>query len=272
MRREQRQSMLESYWNETPDLNQTENEIFSQLQVPLETPFFAKLDGRRFQVVAEKLHAEKPFDKAFAKCLVAAGKTIFSESLNPALIYVASDEINALFLYTAPFNRRVEKINSALAGIVSSAFSLCAVKRFKKSLNASFDSRIVVVTREKLIEYLIWRQRDAWRNHNNSYTYWMLRKLGHKPIEAATMLKGWKSEKLHEFMFQHGINLAKTPAWQRRGILAYRQPYQKRSTDATVTRWHTKENWHPPTFTSQEGRNLIQNILEWAKPHKTKKE
>jgi len=264
--------MPESYWNDSAIPSQAKNEIFSQLQVPPETPFFVRLDGRRFQTVAEKLHADKPFDKTFAKCLVAAGKALFQNSLNPALIYIASDEINTLFAYTAPFNRRVEKINSVLAGIVSSAFSLCVLKSFKKSLTAGFDSRIVVTTREKLVDYLVWRQQDAWRNHNNAYAYWMLRRLGRKPAEASRMLKGWKSEKLHEFLFQHGMNLAKTPAWQRRGILIYTQPYQKHLTDVAVTRWRTKENWNLPMFSSQEGKDLIQNVLEWAKPHKIQKE
>jgi len=264
--------MPESYWNETANTNQTKNEIFSQLQAPSETPFFVRLDGRRFQAVAEKLKADKPFDRNFAKCLVASGKTLFQNNLNPALIYMASDEINALFVYTAPFNRRVEKINSVLSGIVSSAFSLCALKSFKKSLFVGFDSRIIVTTREKLVGYLVWRQQDAWRNHNNAYAYWTLRKIGHKPAEATKMLKGIKSEKLHEFLFQQGVNLAKTPAWQRRGILISKQPYRKRLTGVAAIRWRIKENWNLPMFTSHEGKELIRNILEWSKPHKTQKE
>jgi len=261
--------MPESYWNETANQSQAKNEIFSQLQVPFETPFFVRLNGRRFQAVAEKFHADKPFDRIFAKCLVEAGKALFQNSLNPTLIYVASDEINVLFVYTAPFNRRVEKINSVLAGIVSSAFSLCTLKSFRKPIVTGFDSRIIVAARERLIDYLTWRQQDAWRNHNNAYAYWMLRKLGHKPAEAAKTLKGWKSEKLHEFLFKRGITLAKTPAWQRRGILIYKQPYQKRLTNVKTTRWRTKENWNLPMFSSHEGKDLIQSILEWAKPHKT---
>jgi len=263
--------MPESYWNDTSHSSQVQNEIFSQLQIPTETPFFVRLDGRRFQAVAEKLHVNKPFDATLAKCLVTAGKALFQNSLNPALIYTASDEINALFVYVAPFNRRVEKINSILAGIVSSRFSLCALKNFRKSITVGFDSRIVVTAREKLFEYLVWRQQDAWRNHNNAYAFWTLRKLGHKPAEAAKMLKGWKSEKLHEFLFQHDVNLAKTPAWQRRGILIFRKPFQKFVANASVTRWRTVESWNLPMFSSREGKELVQNVLEWAKPHKKQK-
>jgi len=272
MRREQKPSMPESYWDETATISQVENEIYSQLQVPPETPFFVRLDGRRFQAVAEKLQVDKPFDETFAKCLVVAGKALFQNSLNPALVYVASDEVNVLFVHAAPFNRRVEKINSVSAGIVSSAFSICIQKNFRKPITTGFDSRIAVTTREKLVDYLIWRQQDAWRNHNNAYAYWTMRKLGHKPAEISKTLKGWKTQRLHEFLFQHGVNLAKTPAWHRRGILIQKQPYQKHLANVTVTRWRTRENLNLPMFSSKQGKDLIQNILESSKPHKIQRE
>lgn len=264
--------MLESSLNEAPNQKAVKNELFSQLQIPFTIPFFVRLNGRRFQAVSKKLGVNKPFDKAFAKCLVQAGKALYQNGLSPALIYVASDEINALFVYAAPFSRRVEKTNSLLAGIVSSSFSLCAQKSLRKSLVVSFDSRIIAATPETLVDYLNRRQQDAWRNHNNAYAYWILRKLNRKPADAAKMLKGWKSQRLHDFLFQHGINPTKTPLWQRKGILVYRQPYEKHFGNIPATRWSTKENWNLPTFSSREGRDLIKNIIEWAKPHKNHKE
>jgi tRNA(His) guanylyltransferase len=264
--------MLESSLNEASNPNAVKNELFSKLQIPFTTPFFVRLNGRRFQAVLQKLRVNKPFDKTFAKCLVQAGKAFYQEGLSPALIYVASDEINALFVYAAPFNRRVEKTNSLLAGIVSSAFSLCAQKTLKKSLVVSFDSRIIATTTQMLVEYLNRRQQDAWRNHNNAYAYWMLRKLNCKPSDTAKMLKGWKSQKLHDFLSQHGINLTKTPSWQRRGILIYKRPYEKHFENITTTRWRIKENWNLPVFSSQEGRDFIYDIVEWAELHKNRKE
>ena len=259
-----RSEMQESYWNKEP--NHPEYEIFSQLQTPPDTPFFVRLDGRRFQAVSEMVGAEKPFDERFVKCLAASAKAIFQSNLNPALAYVASDEINVLFLYTSPFRRRVEKINSILASVTSSAFSLNVLKLFKKSLVSSFDSRIVVSSKGKITEYLAWRQRDAWRNHNNAYAYWILRKMGHKPAEAARMLKGFRTDDLHQMLFRHGVNLAQTPSWQRRGILIYREPYQKQVKYLTVTRWRIEESWDLPVFSSKEGQALIQQVLEWAEP------
>jgi len=260
--------MQELYWSKNHNTKRKPQEPFSQLQIPSHLPFYVRLNGRLFKSVSETLKAEKPFDEKLAKCLVACGKAIFESNLTPTLIFVASDEINILFAYTAPFNLRVEKINSVLASIASSAFTLNALKHFKKSLIVSFDSRIVMTSKERPWEYLAWRQNDAWRNHNNAYAYWLLRRLGHKPSEAAEKLKGLKTKDLHEFLFRHGINLAKTPSWQRRGILIYKEPYQKLAKNQTVTRWLIKENWKPPLFSTKEGQTLIQQIVEWAKPER----
>jgi len=266
--------MPESYSNDphTLNLTQANSEVFSKLQIPPETPFFIRLNGRRFQAVSEKLKTEKPFDKKFAMCLVKSGKAIFQEGFNPVLVYVASDEINALFSHTAPFSSRVEKVNSVLAGTVSSTFALNALKLFGKPLTVAFDSRIIIAWKEKIIKYLTWRQLDTWRNHNNVYAYWLLRKRGHKPKGAAQILKGLKTEELHQLLFQHGVNLAKTPAWQRRGVLIYRRPHRKQRKTYTVTRWPIIENWKLPLFSSTEGKALIQQVMEWSKPHKIREE
>jgi len=248
------------------ELTYHKDEIFSQLQVPPDTPFFVRLDGRRFKAISGKIGVEKPFDKHLAQCLTASAKAMFQNDFCPTLVYVASDEINVLFLYNAPFRRRVEKIDSVLAGVVSSTVSLSILKFFKKSLIASFDSRIIPSSKEKIIGYLVWRQRDAWRNHNNSYAYWIFRKMGHKPSEVARMLRGLKSEDIHETLFRRGINLAETPLWQRRGILVYREPYQKQIEDIRVTRWKIKENWNLPQFSSKEGQTLIQKNSRVGKP------
>jgi tRNA(His) 5'-end guanylyltransferase len=253
--------------------NQEFQEAFPGLRVPSGLPFFVRLDGRRFQAVAEQLKATKPFDKRFAQCLVAAAKAIFKSNLNPTLIYQASDELNILFAHQAPFNQRIEKLNSILASTASSAFTLAALRQYNKAVTVAFDSRIVITPKEKLHQYLAQRQLDLWRNHNNAYAYWLLRKKGHTPKQTAEKLKKLKTQQLHDLLYQHGINPAKTPAWQRRGILIYKEPYQKQAknqTGKTITtpRRRLKENWNPPQFTTPQGETLIQKILGWAKPPK----
>ncbi len=253
--------------NSTRSLHPSQYQIFSQLEIPPEIPFFIRLDGWRFQAVSQTIGAAKPFDEDFAKCLVASGRALFQSNFNPALVYVASDELNTLFLQAVPFRRRVEKIDSVLAGVASSAFSLCAQKLLNKNATVAFDSRIVLSSsQEKIIEYLTWRQKDAWRNHNNAYAYWLFREKGYKPSEAAKMLRGLKTEDMHEALFSRGVNLAKTPVWQRRGILLYKEPYRKNVRNHAVTRKRPRENWTLPLFSSIQGQTLIRQILKWAEP------
>lgn len=246
-------------------LNRSKQEIFSQLEIPPSTPFFLRLDGWRFQAVSASVGAEKPFDEKFAKCIVAAGKALFQSNINPALVYIVSDELNALFLQAVPFRRRVEKIDSVLAGVVSSAFSLCTQKLFNRAVTVAFDSSVILSSaQEKITEYLTLRQNDAWRNHNNIYAYWLFREKGYSPSEAAKMLKGSKTEELHQALFSQGVNLVKIPAWQRRGILIYRKPYGRHVRNQVIIRREIEENWSLPLFSSTKGQTLIQEILKWG--------
>lgn len=260
-----RKSSLNSY------KNWPKNEIFAKTCIPPETPFFIRLDGWKFRKLSETIKAEKPFDEKLAKCLVSSGKILFRKGFNPALIYVASDELNILFINAAPFRGRIEKINSVLTGLVSSAFSLNLQKFFSKKHVTAFDSRLVIASNmEKIVEYLCWRQVNNWRNHNNAYVYWIMRKMGYKPAEIAKKLKGVKTKEFHEMMLKHGINLAKTPQWQRRGILIHKQPFLKKTENSMVERSKLKEDWNIPLFTSKEGAKLIQKILERTKQKRKK--
>lgn len=244
----------------------SKNEIFSKTFVPLETPFFVRLDGWKFRELSDRIGAKKPFDERFAQSLVNSGMAIFQKGFSPTTVYVISDELNLLFYCNAPFNGRVEKIDSIIPSIASTVFSLQIQKFFNKKAAAAFDSRIILASNNgKILEYLIWRQTNGWRNHNNAYAYWFFRKLGYKPLEIAKKLKGMKTEDLHEIMFEHGINLAETPAWQRRGILIYKQPYRKKIANQNIIRWKIIENWDLPLFSSGEGTKLIQQIIEWMR-------
>jgi len=66
-------------------------------------------------------------------------------------------------------------------------------------------------------------------------------------------------------MFEQDVKLAKTPQWQRRGILVHKHPFLKRGKNGLVERWKLKEDWNLPLFTSRNDVKLIQRILEWTK-------
>ncbi|MEM3627203.1 MAG: tRNA(His) guanylyltransferase Thg1 family protein [Candidatus Bathyarchaeia archaeon] len=247
----------------------SKHEVFSGTCIPPESPFFVRLDGWKFKRLSASVDADKPFDKNFAMCLVSSGKILFKSGFNPALVYIVSDELNILFHDASIFRGRIEKIDSVLASLASSTFTLNLQKFFKRKVVGAFDSRIVLLKDENIHAYLVWRQMNAWRNHNNAYAYWALRKMGHKPLEISRKLRGLKTEELHEMMFKLGLNLAKTPAWQRRGILIYKHPILINVGNLTATRWKVKVNWNLPLFTSEDGIKLIKQILEWTMTEET---
>lgn len=264
MKKEQKSSMQGFSLNNKQNWHR--HEIFAQTCIPPKAPFFVRLDGWKFGKLADNIKAERPFDEKFAKCLVSSGTILYKKGFSPALIYVASDELNILFLDRAPFRRRIEKIGSILAGLASSTFALNFLKIFGKDFTVSFDSRIILLANsEKVIDYLVWRQNNLWRNHNNAYAYWILRKVGYKPREISKKLKGLKAREIHEIIFEQGINLAKTPLWQRRGILLFKTPIARKTEKCLTIRWKIQENWDLPLFTEHRGVNLIKQIMEWTK-------
>jgi len=150
--------------------------------------------------------------------------------------YVFSDEINFLFIKSPPFKGRHEKLVSLIPSIVSGEF----VRRIraKRDESIGFDAKCIIVHPEEIIDYLIWRQREAWRNHINSYSYWVLRKKGLSPREAQKHLNGLKSSELHELLRSEG-----------------------KSRVGHVKRKRIVQNWTPPLFNTQKGIELIKRLL-----------
>ena len=66
-------------------------------------------------------------------------------------------------------------------------------------------------------------------------------------------------------LLRQGINLVQTPAWQRRGTLAYREHCQKQAENHMITLLRTKEDWNIPLLSSSQDLDLIRSFLEWTK-------
>ena len=86
------------------------------------------------------------------------------------------------------------------------------------------------------------------------------------PREAAAALRGMQSDAMHEMMFARGVNLAATPAWQRRGTLLYRDECIKEGYDpltgetVQAARTCIREPDETPLFLTEEGRALIRSL------------
>jgi len=236
-------------------------ELFASItSVP---PIIIRLDGRAFHRLAHVLGLQKPFDVRFSKAMSAVCRSLIADSgLSPEFAYTFSDEIN-LYLSKLPFSGRVEKIDSVAASFAASALTLA----LECAEPISFDGRVIPATPEYAIEYLINRQEEAWRNHLNANCQQALIVDGMKPRQAAAKLKGIPSSDMHEIMHARGVNLAKTPAWQRRGILIYKKTTEKEGYNpltqqkVKAVRTSITIDNDLPLFNSTEGRVFLKKLI-----------
>jgi tRNA(His) guanylyltransferase len=214
-------------------------EIYSNLKA--RSPLVARADGRGFKKILES--CKKPYDMDFARSMVDATVRLFEDSgLTPSFAFTFSDEISLIFL-EAPFAGRVEKIDSVIAGLLSGALSMALGRE------VSMDCRVVSVCGAEIVEYLTDRQDETWRNHVFSYGFYMLLKDGLTNTQAMEQLRNMREFEIHELVFRKGVNLAKTPAWERRGVLVYRMCGE------------LVQNWDLPQFKSEEGHILIDRLI-----------
>jgi tRNA(His) guanylyltransferase len=241
-------------------MNMKNREIFSNLTIF--PPVFVRLDGRAFHHLARALDLEKPFDSSFHASMRAVCRYLLEQSgFTPTFAYTFSDEIS-LYFKVLPFSGRVEKIDSVTAAVAASALTI----ELGCTEPLAFDARIIPAAGEFAVEYLAARQNEAWRNHINAYCQSALAEEGMSPREAAAALRGVQSSAMHEMMFERGVNLATTPAWQRRGTLLYRDEYIKEGYNpltgetVQVTRTCIRELEETPLFSSEEGVALIRSL------------
>lgn len=232
-----------------------DREIFSRLATTL--PFVIRLDGRAFHTFTAEY--EKPFDEKFSSCFIKTAESLMTESgLSPDFVYTFSDEIS-MFIQKPVFDCRVEKLVSVAAAHAASAFTLFSGAESP----VSFDARIVPLAKDQLADYLAWRQAEAWRNHINGYCQKILTDSGLSATQAQRKLDGMNAGALHELAFKNGINLAATPAWQRRGTAVYRGTVIKEGynpitkVSAPVTRNVAVTDKELPLFKTPSGRRWV---------------
>jgi len=244
-------------------------ELLAELKVPQGVFLVVRCDGRGFRRLCDEAGFVKPFDESFAKLMMASAKAVYEGGFTPLFAYLQSDEVSFLFDGEYSFNRRVEKLLSIIPSLMSGRAAVELKDRLGRWTAVAFDARILLLSRELIVDYMAWRQREAWRNHVNSYAYYVLLSKGLSPQEASARLRGLKAKDLHELVFREGgLNLASTPAWQRRGMALIwacetvegLNPLTGRRERASRVR--LREVWDLPPFDSEEGRALIEASIE----------
>lgn len=236
-------------------------EIYSDLRcVP---PVIVRVDGRNFRNTLSRMEFEKPYDVRFASAMADAVELFFKNSgLSPVFAYIFSDEIS-LFFQELSFEGRIEKIDSVVPSFISSALTML----LEPDEPLSFDSRVIPVHRQIVADYLIWRQAEAWRNCVNSHAYYTLLSEGMEEADAATFLRNKGTSDIHELLFSRGTNIAKVPAWQRRGIMVMKEDYEvegfnpQLSQKTVTTRRKVVQNWEIPQFRTPDGAELIEKLM-----------
>ncbi|MBE6501819.1 MAG: guanylyltransferase [Methanobrevibacter thaueri] len=232
-------------------------EVYSSLKVPKNSKVIVRLDGRAFHKLAKDLDLTKPYDENFYRVMAKVCEDLFKE-FSPSFVYTFSDEISLLF-DDLPFDGRIEKINSVMAGFTSSSFVINYDADFKKP--PAFDSRIIPINDEDILDYFKWRQDESWTNCVNSHGISYL-KNKYSNNEANDKINGMKLNEIHELLFQNGINLNDIETYKKRGIGIYRKNKKvvgfnkKENKNQTSYRSYVFTDWELPIFNEDFFRSI----------------
>ncbi len=177
----------------------------------------ARLDGRNFTKLTERMRIAKPFDDRMCAIMSQVTMALMKDFLI-CYGYTQSDEISLLFAKGEnSFNRKYRKLISVLAGEASAAFT------YKAKVLGSFDCRLSELpTKQRVVDYFRWRGTDAQRNALTSYCFWTLvNDSGQSKHAAAGILDGLNEKEKRIILKARGIDFDDVPIWKRRGIGMY---------------------------------------------------
>ena len=213
------------------------------------TPVYARIDGRAFHTFCRGL--EKPFSSDFIEVMQETCKFLVEET-NACLGYMQSDEISLGWENTvkAPFDGRVQKLESNLASLASCKFVHCIESFHSGGIHKnddidilwhrletnlpSFDCRVFnVPTMTELANCFLWRENDAIKN---SISGMALNFYSHKELQNKN-----SDKKIHMMRMKgHCFYEDTDPAFMR-GTFYHRENYLKELTDEEVARIPEKQ-------------------------------
>ena len=190
----------------------------TRYSLPRRTYTIIRLDGKAFHTYTSNL--KKPFDMDLIEDMQKATKYLCEHIQGCVMGYVQSDEISLLLTdFATPttdawYDGNIQKIASVSASMVTAIFNQLRAEREFRAL-AFFDSRtFTIADRVEVMNYFIWRQKDATRNSVSMAAHHIC---GHK----ATMGKS-NSDK-QEMLFQKGVNWNDYPVSAKNGSIVLRE-------------------------------------------------
>ncbi len=123
---------------------------------------------------------ERFFDIRLLKLFTESTRNLFRELDKLRFAYGQSDEVSLLFFPLHPngqstFGGKVYKVISLSASIFTATFNSILSKYLPEKKQTNFDSRVVQFdSSNDVLDYFLWRWRDAARNSKNSLTMILL--------------------------------------------------------------------------------------------------
>jgi tRNA(His) 5'-end guanylyltransferase len=143
-------------------------ENINRTHITPRTPIIIRVDGKAFHSYTKGFN--KPWDKQLQSAMNVAAVGLLNNVSGADIAYIQSDEISLVLntykkFETQPwFGGNVQKISSVAASLATGYFNLAAKDMGFDNKLAFFDGRCFAVPREDVVNYFIFRQRDAIRN------------------------------------------------------------------------------------------------------------
>lgn len=197
-------------------------------------PLMARLDGKSFHTFTKGL--KRPYDERLTRLMIDTTKELV-DRYSAAFGYTQSDEITLSWYVPSssqseyPFNGRMQKLESILAGLASAYFTsrLTEYLPEKKGAVPCFDARAWVMPNlTEVANNLIWRQQDATRNAIS---------MAAQSMFSHNSLFGLSGAQMQERMWQEkGVNFNDYPFFFKRGTFVRREKVFKELTPEILAR------------------------------------
>jgi len=181
--------------------------------LPRRTYSVIRLDGKAFHTYTRGL--QRPYDQQLMDDMAATARFLCETIQGVALAYTQSDEISILTVdFGTPktqawFDGNVQKVVSISASMATAKFNALRPGKL-----AYFDSRVFTIPDPvEVVNYLIWRQKDATRNSIS---------MAAQSQFSAKQLHGKSSSEMQDMLWsEHGINWNDYDPRFKRGTVVY---------------------------------------------------
>ena len=232
-----------------------------------------RVDGRAFHTLTKGFY--KPFDTVFMETMKHTAEILCKEIQGVKFAYIQSDEISLWLNYDYEngeqpwFGNNIQKMTSVSASIATLAFNsyFCAkvvdMERkddsdpqmtslyASKTFTAMFDSRVFILPREEVANYMLWRVRDCERNSIQMVA---------RSLYSHKELVGKKSADLHELIHQKGQNWNNYPGDMKHGTVIVKHIHSV--GDAWRTKWGPMDDEMFPSSTYESWNTFVNRFVE----------